>query len=500
MNASYHSTRSAEHPVSAKEAILQGLAPDGGLYVSDAVLERPLDLDALGLEPRSAVSYLDHARQVLAPLIPDFSADEVDAAVRGAYEGTFADPEIVPLTPFGDDWRLELFHGPTCAFKDLALQMLPRLMSRSLAAVAPGKRVLILTATSGDTGKAALAGFADVPSTAIVVLYPAGKVSDVQRLQMVTQPGANVAVAAVRGTFDDAQTAAKRVFSDRSVEGRLAEAGVLLSSANSINVGRLVPQVVYYVDAWCRLVRAGKVARDEAVDFFVPTGNFGDILAGYLAKRLGLPVGRLTICSNANDVLVDFLATGTYDRRREFKKSISPSMDILVSSNLERLLYYESEGDVELVASLMADLAEKGAYTVPERVMNGIRETFDAGRADDDDTRLAIAGAWSDLGLAIDPHTAVGARVMGQSEPQGRQRVLLSTASPYKFPADVLRALGTEPPADGFAAMDALADLTETAPPASLAALRSAPVRFDETIDPLDAGAYVEACARELLA
>ncbi len=502
MAGNYHSTRGMDDVVDAKAAILEGLAKDGGLFVSDEVLEERLDLDALGLEASSTVDYLTHARQVLSLLIPAYTPEEIYRAVAAAYGESFSDPAITPLTPFGDDWRLELFHGPTCAFKDVALQMLPRLVEIALAtsaAAREGERVLILTATSGDTGKAALAGFADVDRTGIVVFYPEGLVSDVQRLQMVTQPGKNVGVTAIAGTFDDSQTAVKRVFADRALEARLAARGIVLSSANSINVGRLVPQVVYYVDAWCQLVRAGKIERTEAVDFFVPTGNFGDILAGYLAKRLGLPVGRLCICSNANDVLVDFLATGVYDRRREFKKSISPSMDILVSSNLERLLYFESDGDCELVARLMADLAEKGCYTVPERVMARIRETFTAGRADDDATRAAIKRAWEEDGILIDPHTGVGASVLAASEPEGRARVLLSTASPFKFPADVLRALGAPEERSGFAAMDALARLTGQEPPAQLAALIDAPVRFDGTIAPDDAVSFVEAEAERLL-
>ncbi len=502
MAGRYHSTRGAGVVVDAKAAILEGLAADGGLFVSDDVLDAHLDLAALGLEANSEVDYLAHARQVLSLLIPAYTSEEIERAVASAYGASFSDPKITPLTPFGCDWRLELFHGPTCAFKDVALQMLPRLVEIALAtsdAATAGERVLILTATSGDTGKAALAGFADVDRTAIVVFYPEGLVSDVQRLQMVTQPGANVGVTAVAGTFDDVQTAVKRVFSDRALEARLAERGITLSSANSINVGRLVPQVVYYVDAWCQLVRAGKVGADEEIDFFVPTGNFGDILAGYLAKRLGLPVGRLCICSNANDVLVDFLATGVYDRRREFKKSISPSMDILVSSNLERLLYYESDGDCELVASLMADLAEKGCYTVPERVMERIRATFTAGRTDDDATRAAIKRAWEEDGILIDPHTGVGASVMAASEPEGRSRVLLSTASPFKFPADVLLALGAPEERSGFAAMEALARLTGVEPPAELAALADAAVRFDGAIAPADAVAFVEAEAERLL-
>lgn len=476
MDSFYHSTRSLLEPVTSKQAILAGIAPDGGLYVSDGVLDSPLDL-----EPLWAGDYAERARRVLAHLLPDFTEQQIAGCVRRAYGDTFDSTAVTPVTPVGDDWLLELFHGPTSAFKDVALQM-PQLMGQ--AREGDGRDVMIVCATSGDTGKAALAGFADVKGCGVCVFYPDGKVSDVQHLQMATQAGDNVAVFAVRGNFDDAQGQVKRIFADRSLAERLARGGVFLSSANSINVGRLVPQVVYYFDAYAQLLERGAVAMGDAVDFFVPTGNFGDVLAGYYAKRLGLPVGKLFVCSNANDVLCDFLTTGTYDRVRPFHKTISPSMDILVSSNLERLLYFASNGDCELVASLMADLAEKGSYTVPAPVMDTVRETFAGGRATDDECRAAIRRTWERDGVLLDPHTAVAKTVLDAQEPQGRARVVLSTASPYKFPAEVLSALGENVSGlDGFGAMDRLARLTNTVPPAPLSELRGRAVRFDEVVD-----------------
>ncbi len=489
MDSFYHSTRSLLEPVTSKQAILAGIAPDGGLYVSDGVLASPLDL-----EPLWAGDYPSRARRVLGHLLPDFTEQEVAGCVRRAYGDTFDDPAVTPVTPVGDDWLLELVHGPTSAFKDVALQMLPQLMGQARAG--DGRDVMIVCATSGDTGKAALAGFADVEGCGVCVFYPDGKVSDVQHLQMATQAGGNVAVYAVRGNFDDAQGEVKRIFADRDLAVRLAGEGVFLSSANSINVGRLVPQVVYYLDAYAQLLERGAVAMGDEVDFYVPTGNFGDVLAGYYAKRLGLPVGRLHVCSNANDVLCDFLATGTYDRRRPFHKTISPSMDILVSSNLERLLYFASDGDCELVASLMADLAEKGAYTVPAPVMDAIRSTFSGGRATDDECRGTIRRTWERDGVLLDPHTAVAKTVLDAQEPQGRARVVLATASPYKFPAEVLAALGEDVAGlDGFAAMDRLAALTGTEPPAPLSALRDRAVRFTEVVDRDAMGAAVERAA-----
>ena len=491
METLYHSTRSSNELVTSKQAILAGIAPDGGLYVSDQLGATKVDLGRV-----AAQSYHATARDVLSTLLSDYTEQEVAACVEGAYGDNFDTPAVTPLTPLGADWLLELYHGPTCAFKDVALQMLPRLMS--VAREGDGHNVMIVTATSGDTGKAALEGFADVPGTGVTVFYPDGKVSDIQHLQMATQRGNNVAVAGIRGTFDDAQTQVKRIFADEGVNARLAAAGTVLSSANSINVGRLVPQVTYYMDAYAQLVQRGTIALGDKVDYCVPTGNFGDVLAGYYAKCLGLPVGQLIVASNTNKVLTDFIETGTYDRRREFVKTISPSMDILVSSNLERLLYYLTDGDCERVAGWMRSLSETGVYTLPTDVMDRMRETFTCGFATDDDTRETIRSTWEREHVLIDPHTAVGKCVIDRRESEGRQRVCLSTANPYKFSADVLAALGTDTTGmDGFACMDALQQMTGVEAPAQLSGLRTAKVLHPDVCDQDEMAAFVEsACAR----
>ena len=491
METLYHSTRSASETVTSKQAILTGIAPDGGLYVSDQLGEVRLDLARV-----AAQGYHATARDVLGALLSDYTADEVASCVEGAYGDNFNSPAVCPVTPLGADWLLELYHGPTCAFKDVALQMLPRLMS--VARAGRGQNIMIVTATSGDTGKAALEGFADVPGTGVTVFYPDGKVSDIQHLQMACQRGANVAVAGIRGNFDDAQTQVKRIFASAEVNARLAEAGTVLSSANSINVGRLVPQVAYYVDAYAQLVQRGAIALGDEVDYCVPTGNFGDVLAGYYAKRMGLPVGKLIVASNSNKVLTDFIETGTYDRRRDFVKTISPSMDILISSNLERLLYYLTDGDCEQVAAWMGSLASEGVYTLPAELMERMRATFTCGFASDDDTRATIRSTWEELGVLIDPHTAVGKCVLDRRASEGRARVCLSTADPYKFSADVLAALGTDTAGmDGFACMDALQQLTGVAAPAQLSGLRDAKVLHPDVVDQDEMAAFVEAaCAR----
>ena len=491
METLYHSTRSADELVTSKQAILGGIAPDGGLYVSDQLGAAQLDLARVASQ-----GYHATARDVLGMLLSDYTADEIASCVAGAYAENFDTPAVTPLTPLGADWLLELYHGPTCAFKDVALQMLPRLMS--VAREGQGTNIMIVTATSGDTGKAALEGFADVPGTGVTVFYPDGKVSDIQHLQMACQRGANVAVAGIRGNFDDAQTQVKRIFASSDVNARLAEAGTVLSSANSINVGRLVPQVAYYVDAYAQLVKRGAIALGDEVDYCVPTGNFGDVLAGYYAKRMGLPVGQLIVASNTNKVLTDFIETGTYDRRRDFVKTISPSMDILISSNLERLLYYLTDGDCEQVSAWMAQLANDGVYTLPKQMMDRMRETFACGFATDDDTRATIRSTWDELGMLIDPHTAVGACVLNRRASEGRARVCLSTADPYKFSADVLAALGTDTTGmDGFACMDALQELTGVAAPAQLSSLRNATILHPDVVDQDEMADFVErACAR----
>ena len=500
----YHSTRSRAVSCSSKDAIRRGLAPDGGLFVSDELGSAKVDVDGL-----AELDYAAIARAVLGLLLPDYTADEIAACVNEAYTGTFASPEVTPVVPLAKApgaavgphaHVLELYHGPTSAFKDVALQMLPRLMARAQASAGAGEKIMIVTATSGDTGKAALAGFADAPGCGITVFYPEGKVSRVQELQMTTQAGGNVAVAAVRGNFDDAQSAVKRIFADRALAERLAAAGIVLSSANSINVGRLVPQVVYYFAAYAQLLRADAIAAGDAVEFCVPTGNFGDVLAGYYAKLLGLPVSKLVVASDKNNVLFDFLTTGVYDRNRPFFTTTSPSMDILISSNLERMLYYLSGGDCELIARLMADLAESGRFEVPAELLAKIQETFACGWADEDEVAGAIAASWHENAYLIDPHTACGYHVLEKlpAAAGSAARVLLSTASPYKFPRAVLEALGEDVPADDFACMRKLEEVTGTCAPAQLAALETAHERFSDVVDVPGMGAYVEDAALRL--
>lgn len=491
MNPFYHSTRDNSRLVTSKQAILTGIAPDGGLFVSDAVGETKLDVAALPSQ-----TYHQTARQILGMLLGDYADEELASCVGGAYAANFDTPAVTPLSPLGDDWLLELYHGPTCAFKDVALQMLPRLMS--VARAEGGRDIMIVTATSGDTGKAALAGFAGVEGTGVTVFYPEGKVSEIQHLQMATQTGANVAVCGVNGTFDDCQTEVKRIFANREVTGRLAGRGVTLSSANSINVGRLVPQVVYYADAYAQLARRSVIAVGDVVDFCVPTGNFGDVLAGYYAKRMGLPVGTLTVASNSNRVLTDFFETGVYDRRRDFIQTISPSMDILVSSNLERMLYYLTEGDCERVAAWMRELADTGAYSIGDDLLAKLRETFRCGCATDDETRATIRATWEGNHVLVDTHTAVATCVMGREAHRGHQRVCLSTANPYKFSPDVLAALGEDTAAlDDFACMDRLQELTGTCAPPQLSGLRDAPITHDSLCERDEITSFVErACAR----
>ena len=504
--ATYHSTRSRTLSCESKEAIRRGIAPDGGLFVSDALGEKKLDVAAL-----AGKSYRELALDVMGLLLPDYTAEELAACVDEAYSGTFASDEVTPLValdaaPGGADvpaYVLELFRGPTSAFKDVALQMLPRLMARTGGARpddAPAEKVMIVTATSGDTGKAALAGFADAPGCGITVFYPEGKVSRVQQLQMTTQEGGNVSVCAVRGNFDDAQSAVKRIFADRELAARLAERGVMLSSANSINVGRLVPQVVYYFAAYAQLLRSHAIEAGDAVEFCVPTGNFGDILAGYYARELGLPVAKLLVASDANNVLFDFLQTGTYDRRRDFFTTTSPSMDILISSNLERMLYYLSGRDCEQVAGFMEALSSEGAYTVPAEMLERIRGVFDGGWASEEQVAGAIRDCWEACGYVIDPHTACGYHVLSELPPTegARARVLLSTASPYKFPRAVAEALGLSCPAEDFDCMDVLEKVTGTEAPSQLAELASRPVRFTDVVDVPAMGAYVEQAAINL--
>ena len=474
----YRSTRGGAPAVSSARAIVEGLAPDGGLYTM-----APGELPKLDWRALKDLEYAALAARILSALLPDFPVGEAESMVRRAYAGKFSDPRIAPLVDADGELFLELFHGPTAAFKDVALCLLPHLMTA--ASVKCGHRgdILILTATSGDTGKAALEGFRDVDGIRILVFYPRDGVSAVQQAQMVTQAGANVRVCAVEGNFDDAQSGVKAIFS-AVPEG--------LSSANSINIGRLVPQVVYYFSAYFDALRLGRVADGEPLNFSVPTGNFGDILAGWLAAELGLPVGTLICASNANNVLTDFLRSGVYDRRRLFRKTLSPSMDILISSNLERLLYLLS-GDSGYVASLMAQLADEGHYAVSDALRGKLRSRFAAFCCDDAGTRAAIAEVWEKHHYLMDTHTAVAWRAARDFGAAHGPTVVLSTASPYKFPAAVLSALGKLPDCDEFAMMDALEILTGVPMPANLRGLRERPVLHRDCVAPADMLDYVKA-------
>lgn len=487
----YHSTRSEAHFVDSAEAVLEGLAPDGGLYM-------PESIPAFDWQACLRGSSTEMSAKILAALLPDIP--DMDTLVRRAYQGKFETEDLTPTVSVGGYSVLELFRGPTSAFKDVALSMLPQLLTAAKAVKGMEKDILILTATSGDTGKAALAGFADAPGTAITVFYPEGKVSQVQELQMTTQAGSNVQVAAVEGNFDDAQSAVKRIFGDRALAERLAgNSHVVLSSANSINVGRLVPQVVYYFSAYAQLLADQVINVGDEVEFVVPTGNFGDILAGYYAKLLGLPVKHLVVASDKNNVLFDFLTTGTYNRQRPFFQTISPSMDILISSNLERMLYYLSEGDTRLISMLMNDLNKWGTYEIPEELLAKIRQIFGTGWADEDQVRESIKHCWDENHYVIDPHTACGYYLLEQMPRDPlTPRVLLSTASPYKFPRVVNEALGFDATGTDFECMDVLAHETGTTAPAALRGLETADVRFKDVVAIDGMEDYVEKAAQAL--
>ena len=470
----YFSTRGASERVSSAAAILKGLASDGGLFVPASFPQMTLaEIEAL-----VPLSYEERAVRILRLFLTDYTEAELRGCVERAYGRTFDDVRRAPVRTVGELEVLELWHGPTSAFKDMALQLLPQLMST--ARVKEGERdtILILVATSGDTGKAALEGFADAAGIRIMVFYPDGGVSPVQRLQMVTQMGANVSVVAVRGNFDDAQRGVKEIFGDAAMAEELAALRTKLSSANSINWGRLVPQIVYYFSAYADLLGERSIAAGDAVNFTVPTGNFGNILAGYYAKRMGLPVGKLVCASNANNVLTDFLQTGIYDRKRDFYQTMSPSMDILVSSNLERLLYHLTE-DTAQVAAWMQELAGVGKYDA-SRLLHALRENFWAAFADDAATEEEIRAVYERTGYTLDTHTAVAYRAAeGYRRATGdvRPMVVLSTASPYKFGASVLQALGEDTAGlDEFAQMTLLKERSGMEIPARLAALREARV------------------------
>lgn len=479
----YISTRGNKECLESAEAIIHGLARDGGLFVPEKVPEVSLEF----IRDLQALSYEERAERVLGKFLTDYTKEEIKKCVTAAYGNQKFDHAMrAPVSMFDDVSVLELWHGPTSAFKDMALQLLPQLMSTALKKTGEKDDVLILVATSGDTGKAALEGFCDVDQIKIMVFYPDGGVSKIQRLQMLTQPGCNVNVVAVKGNFDDAQNGVKRIFSDKAFNEQLAENGIKLSSANSINWGRLVPQIVYYFSAYADLLKNGRITLGEEIDFCVPTGNFGDILAGYYAKLMGLPIHKLVCASNANNVLTDFLRTGVYDRNRAFFKTITPSMDILISSNLERLLYHLT-GDAGRVNGWMQELSEKGRYEVGAEILEKIQQVFWADWADDAKTKETISHVFSEKHYVPDTHTAVAWAVAESYRQQvnfEHAMVVVSTASPYKFNESVLSALEvTTEGMDEFDLLDALKEKSGTEIPKGLDALRTAAILHQGTCE-----------------
>ena len=479
MEVYYSSTRDDSLRLTASQAILQGLSEDGGLFVPDHIpaLEK-------SFQELKAMDYRQTAYEVMKLLLTDFTEEELKSCIAHAYDEKFDTPEIVPLSEADGRYFIELYHGQTIAFKDMALSILPHLMTTAAKKNGVTDEIVILTATSGDTGKAALAGFADVPGTRICVFYPKDGVSEIQRLQMVTQQGDNTCVAGIDGNFDEAQTGVKRMFNDAALKEELKEKGFRFSSANSINIGRLVPQIVYYVFSYAKLLENGVIYDGEPVNITVPTGNFGNILAAYYAKAMGLPVNKLICASNKNKVLYDFFGTGKYDKNREFYLTSSPSMDILVSSNLERLIYQIAGKDAKKTKAFMEALNGNGAYEITEEMQSGLCD-FYGNYADEAETAEEIKNVFENTGYCIDPHTAVASKVYRKyvEETEDRTKTLIaSTASPYKFNGSVMKALGKgEGITDDFALAEELSKLTNVPVPRAVAELKGAPVRHQTT-------------------
>ena len=476
----YVSTRDKSVKVTAAKAIAQGISTEGGLFVPESFPT----FDKNDFEALAKLDYKGRAKYILKAFLGDFTEEEVNYCIEGAYTGSFDNEQPAPISLIGENANiLELWHGPTCAFKDLALQLLPYLLTTSAKKVNDGKKTVILVATSGDTGKAALEGFKDVPDTEIMVFYPSEGVSPMQKLQMDSQAGENVHVCAIKGNFDDAQTGVKKIFTDNAVKAKLSENNMLFSSANSINWGRLAPQIVYYISAYCDLLDRKNGYLDKGFNVVVPTGNFGNILAAYYAKKMGVPINKLICASNANNVLTDFIKTGTYDRNRSFYTTISPSMDILISSNLERMLFELCGNDDSQVAALQKDLAENGCFTVSEEVKNAMGEIFWGGCCDDKATLETIGKYFNEYGYLCDTHTAVAMNVYEQyvnTTGEDIPTVIASTASPYKFAASVLSAVSDKQASTEFDTVKLLSSVTNTEIPTPIAVLENAKVRFTE--------------------
>ncbi len=483
----YKSTRDNNISVKSSEAIAKGLSPEGGLFVPDSI---PV-ISESNIKYMADMSYTQRAKEILGRFLTDFSEEELDACINAAYtKEKFETNAIAPVYKLSDSqYVLELWHGPTCAFKDMALQILPHLLTTSVKKLGLDRETVILVATSGDTGKAALEGFKDVDGEKIIVFFPDEGVSQIQRLQMCTQEGKNVFVSAVNGNFDDAQNGVKAIFTDKEYESLLQENKKALSSANSINWGRLVPQIVYYFSAYCDMIAAGEIECGESVNICVPTGNFGNILAAYYAKCMGLPVSKLICASNKNNVLTDFINTGVYDRNREFYVTTSPSMDILISSNLERLLYMVSGSRADVVSTYMAELKEKGSYKVSEEIKTEISQNFYGGCADDGKCADTIKSTYEKFGYVIDTHTSVAVCVHNEYVKEtgdNTKTIIASTASPFKFNGAVLSALGKKDEAaelDEFRLLEKLANDYELRIPTSLKTLEEKEVRFEVVCD-----------------
>ncbi len=481
----YVSTRNNSVKVSSAYAIAHGISAEGGLYVPESIPVLSADDFAL----LATLDYKGKAELVLKKYLTDFTDEEISYCVNGAYTGSFDDEKPAAIAVLGDSVNiLELWHGPTCAFKDLALQLLPYLLTTSTKKVADGKKTVILVATSGDTGKAALEGFKDVENTEIIVFYPSEGVSPMQKLQMDSQKGNNVHVCAIKGNFDDAQSGVKAIFTDNEIKATLADNGMEFSSANSINWGRLVPQIIYYISAYCDMLAKGDDL-SKGFNIVVPTGNFGNILAAYYAKEMGVPVNKLICASNANRVLTDFINTGVYNRNRDFYTTMSPSMDILISSNLERMLYILADGDDDYIASLQSKLSTEGTFTVNDTILEKLQNLFYGACCDDNGTLETINKTFNEYGYLCDTHTAVAVNAYEQyinATADNRPVVIASTASPYKFAKSVISALTDNIPESEFDTVDALSALTNTAVPAPIAELKVATARFKDIYEKTD--------------
>lgn len=489
----YNSTRNSSVKVSSAEAITQGISAEGGLFVPESIPEITFD----DIKKIGEMKYADRAAFVFSKFLTDFTEAEIHYCTDNAYSTkNFESDSIAEIAHlFDGTYMLELWHGPTCAFKDMALQILPYFLTTSVKKINLDKKIVILVATSGDTGKAALEGFKDVEGTSILVFYPEDGVSPMQKRQMKTQEGSNVGVCALKGNFDDCQTGVKKIFTDADVKKQLDDNGMMFSSANSINWGRLVPQIVYYISSYAELVKDGEITLGEKVNIVVPTGNFGNILAAYYAKHMGIPVNKLICASNINNVLTDFINTGVYDRNRHFYPTVSPSMDILISSNLERLLYIMTGKNDTLISEWFGKLSAEGKYEVSDDVKAKLNEEFCAGFCDDEQTKATIHEIYEKYSYTCDTHTAVAVKVYEdykKSTGDTTKTIIASTASPYKFSAAVLEAIeGKTSDISEYEKVDRIAELSDIPVPSALADLKNKPERFNDVIDKNDQKAYV---------